>query len=71
MLLLSENLAPSLPRLTKDEYAKIDTTIDRFIQYDIGKLKGAEGKKALDDFNRLGSESIFNLIDGRDVLGEP
>lgn len=57
-------LAPSLPRLTKEEYAKIDTTIDRFILYDIGKLKGAEGKKALDDFNRLGAESIFNLIDG-------
>jgi len=57
-------LAPSLPLLTKDEYAKIDTVIDRFIQYDIGKLKGAEGKKALDDFNRLGSESVFNLIDG-------
>ncbi|MSQ94828.1 MAG: hypothetical protein EXR98_09770 [Gemmataceae bacterium] len=57
-------LAPSLPRLTKDEYAKIDTAIDRFVLYDIGKLKGAEGKNALDDFNRLGSESIFNLIDG-------
>jgi hypothetical protein len=57
-------LAPSLPLLTKDEYKKIDTIIDRFIAYDTGKLKGAEGKKALDDFNRLGSESIFNLIDG-------
>ncbi len=57
-------LAPSLPRLTKDEYAKIDKTIDRFIDYDIGKLKGAEGKKALDDFNRLGSEATFNLLDG-------
>lgn len=57
-------LAPSLPLLTKDEYKKIDTIIDRFIAYDTGKLKGAEGKKALDDFNKLGPESIFNLIDG-------
>src|SRR5262245_612599 len=57
-------LAPSLPLLTKDDYKKIDDIIDRFIAYDTGKLKGAEGKKALDDFNRLGSESIFNLIDG-------
>lgn len=57
-------LAPSLPLLTKDESKKIDTVINRFIDYDIGKLKGAEGKKALDDFNRLGPESIFNLIDG-------
>jgi hypothetical protein len=57
-------LAPSLPLLTRDEYKKIDTIIDRFIDYDTGKLKGPEGKKALEDFNKLGSESIFNLIDG-------
>ena len=57
-------LAPSLPFLTKDEYKKIDTIIDRFIEYDTGKLKGAAGKKALDDFNRLGAESVFNLVDG-------
>src|SRR5262245_10216157 len=57
-------LAPSVPLLTKEEYKKIDAVIDRFIDYDIGKIKGPEGKKALDDFNRLGSESIFNLIDG-------
>lgn len=42
----------------------IDQVIERFIQYDIGKLKGAEGKKALDDFNRLGPEASFQLIDG-------
>jgi HEAT repeat protein len=57
-------LAPSLPRLTKDEEKKIDAIIERFIQYDIGKLNGAEGKKALEDFNRLGPEAIFSLIDG-------
>jgi HEAT repeat protein len=56
--------ARSVPLLTVDEYAKIDTVIDRFIDYDVGKLKGDAGKKALDDFNRLGPESIFNLIDG-------
>jgi HEAT repeat protein len=57
-------LAPSLPRLTKEEEKKIDAIIERFIQYDIGKLTGAEGKKALEDFNRLGPEAIFSLIDG-------
>ena len=57
-------LAPSLPRLTKEEEKKIETVIDRFIDYDIGKLKGDEGKKALDDFNRLGSEASFHLIEG-------
>ncbi|MBM3995313.1 MAG: hypothetical protein FJ303_14345 [Planctomycetes bacterium] len=57
-------LAPSLPRLTKAESDKIDAVIDRFILADIGKLKGAEAKKALDDFKGLGPEAIFNLIDG-------
>jgi hypothetical protein len=57
-------LAPSLPRLTKEEYERIDAVIERFIQADIGKLKGAEAKQAVADFNKLGPEAIFNLIDG-------
>lgn len=56
-------LAPSIPQLTKHEEAKIQIVIDRFIKYDIGKLGGAEGKKALEDFHRLGPEAIFLLID--------
>src|SRR5438128_805968 len=57
-------LAPSLPQLTDEEEEKIDAVIDRFILYDTGKLKGAEGKKALADFNNLGPEAIFPLIRG-------
>jgi hypothetical protein len=57
-------LAPSLPRLTREEEKKIDAIIERFILYDIGKLTGAEGKKALDDFNRLGREATFQLLEG-------
>ena len=57
-------LAPSLPRLTKEESQKIEAIIDRMILADTGKLKGADAKKALDDFNRLGPEATFNLIDG-------
>jgi hypothetical protein len=57
-------LAPSIPLLTDKEYAEIDAVIERFIQYDIGKLKGAEGRKALSDFLALGSEAVFPLIDG-------
>src|SRR5260370_42166624 len=57
-------LAPSLPLLTDKEYADIDAIIERFIQYDIGKLKGAEGRKALADFLALGPEAVFSLIDG-------
>ena len=53
-----------MPLLTTAESDKIDAVINRFIEYDIGKLKGAEGKKALEDFNRLGSESFFNLVEG-------
>jgi HEAT repeat protein len=57
-------LAPSLPRLTKEESKIFDDIIERFIQYDIGKLKGEAGMKALEDFKRLPPESIFNLISG-------
>jgi HEAT repeat protein len=57
-------LAPSLPRLTKDEEKKIDAIIERLIEADTGKIRGDDAKKANDDFNRLGPEAIFNLIDG-------
>jgi HEAT repeat protein len=57
-------LAPSLPLLTPEEEAKIERIIDRFIDYDTGKLRGAEGLKALKDFQALGPEAIPSLIDG-------
>src|SRR5207245_5092882 len=38
--------------------------IKRFIQVDIGRLKGAEAQKALADFKRLGPEASFALIRG-------
>lgn len=56
--------APSLPQLTDEEEDKIDKIIDRFILYDTGKLGGAEGKKALEEFNKLGLEAIPALIRG-------
>src|SRR5215213_914005 len=57
-------LAPSLPQTTREEEAKFEKVIDRFILYDTGKLTGAEGKKALEDFHRLGPEAFFALVDG-------
>jgi hypothetical protein len=57
-------LAPSLPQLTPKESAKYEAIVDRFIQFDIGKLPGTAGKKAQEDFNRLPPEAIFVLIDG-------
>jgi hypothetical protein len=57
-------LAPSLPLLTAEEAAKYERIISRFIDYDTGKLRGEEGRKALDDLKRLGPEAIPPLIDG-------
>ena len=57
-------LAKSLPQLTKQENAKIDAVIDRFIQFEIGKLPKKDEKAAKDALYRLGPESIFALVDG-------
>ncbi len=57
-------LAPSLPLLTEKEQEAIEKVIDRLIEYDIGKLKGTAGKKALADFKTLGPEAIPALIEG-------
>jgi hypothetical protein len=57
-------LAPSLPALTREEEDKLDRTIDRFIQYDTGKLLGKEGLEALREFEKLGPEAIPALIRG-------
>lgn len=57
-------IAPSLPLLTDKEEERIDRIIDRFIEYDLGRLKGEEAKKAVQDFSRLGPEAIPALIRG-------
>jgi len=41
-----------------------DAAVDAFIAYDIGKLGGAEGVQAREQFDRLGAESIGPLIRG-------
>src|SRR6266540_5360527 len=56
--------APSLPLLTDAEEEKLDEIIDRFIRYDVGELRGADAKKARDDFEKLGPEAIPALIRG-------
>lgn len=57
-------LAPSLPQLTDEEEAQLDRIVERFIQFDIGNLPGAEGQKAKLEFDRLGPEATFALIRG-------
>jgi hypothetical protein len=56
--------APSLPYLTKEEEDRLDQIVDRFMQYDIGRLQGKEGAKALKEFKALGPEAIPSLVRG-------
>src|SRR5690349_18320023 len=56
--------APSLPLLTEKESEAIDKIIDRFIEFDVGKLKGKEAIQANKDFQALGPEAIPNLLEG-------
>ena len=56
--------APCLPQLTDEEETQIDDAIERFIQQDIGKLRGPEAKQAVREFNQLGTEAIPGLIRG-------
>jgi hypothetical protein len=56
--------APSLPYLSREEEDKLDQVIDRFMLYDIGTLRGAEGAAALREFKSLGPEAIPALVRG-------
>lgn len=55
---------PSLPYLTPKEEDKLDRIIDRFMQYDIGTLRGEDGKQALKEFRELKAEAIPALVRG-------
>jgi hypothetical protein len=56
--------APSLPELSDEEEKKLDEIIDRFMLYDIGKLRGKEGAQAYREFVKLGPEAIPALLRG-------
>ncbi|MCI0456866.1 MAG: hypothetical protein L0Z62_07805 [Gemmataceae bacterium] len=62
--------APSLPVLTEKEQEVIDRIIDRLIEADVGKLKGAAAAKAHADFKTLGPEAIPQLIEGLNRAAE-
>jgi hypothetical protein len=57
-------LFPSLHELSEQEENRLDEIVNRFIEYDSGKLKGPEGKKALADFQKLGPDAIPALLRG-------
>jgi hypothetical protein len=48
----------------EDKESKFDQIIDRFIEYDTGKLPGPEGKQAVAEFASLGNDAIPALIRG-------
>jgi hypothetical protein len=54
--------APSLTELSDEEEKKLDEIIDRFMLYDIGKLRGKEGAQAYRDFVKLGPDAIPALL---------
>ena len=56
--------APTLPELTEAEEKKLDTTVNRFIDADTGKLRGQEAKEAVSAFKSLKPEAVFALIRG-------
>src|SRR5690242_5842866 len=58
------DIAPSLPALTREEEDKLDAIIDRFILADIGRLRGAEARQAIKEFESLKKEAIPALIRG-------
>lgn len=51
----------NLPDLRSDPYVEV---VRRFIQYDIGQLRGEEGAQARRDFSALGEDSIPALVWG-------
>jgi hypothetical protein len=57
-------LAPSLPLLSEEEEKRLDEIIDRFIDYDSGKLRGPGARQAVADFQKLTPEAIPALIRG-------
>lgn len=57
-------LAPSLHETTDADEEKFDRIVERFTLYDIGQLKGEDGKQALKDFQSLPPEAIFALVRG-------
>jgi hypothetical protein len=52
------------PAAGDDEEQKRDAVIDRFILADTGRLAGAEAKKAMEAFDKLGVESVPALLRG-------
>jgi hypothetical protein len=51
-------------RLNAKQEKDLDEIVERFIQYDIGRLQGEDGKRAVEAFNRLDARAIPALTRG-------
>jgi hypothetical protein len=64
-LTLSGEAAPKeVARPTPQREALYDAVVQRYILYDVGRLKGPEGRKAELDFEALGPDAIPALVRG-------
>jgi hypothetical protein len=61
---ISNDLNLDLDALIDTENEVHDEIVERFIEFDVGRLPGAAGLKARQDFDRLGTEAIGSLIRG-------
>lgn len=57
-------LTPDKERVTPEKMAEYNQIVDRFIQYHAGKLTGADGQKAVNDFQKLTIDAIPALVRG-------
>lgn len=58
--------APATPKSSVDAERELrfDDVVARFIEFDIGRLQGAEGQRASREFDQLGPEAIPALVRG-------
>ena len=56
--------AASLTQKQHELHAEHDKVVDRFIAYDLGRLRGRAGRKALQEFQALGTTAIPALVRG-------
>ncbi len=57
-------IAPSLPALTREQEDKLDEIVNRLILSDIGRLHGAEARKAVKEFEGSSPKPYQRLIRG-------
>ncbi|HVX61489.1 MAG TPA: hypothetical protein VHC19_12830 [Pirellulales bacterium] len=57
-------LQTPLPEAAAEEEKRLDDIVNRFIEFDVGRLQGEAGEKAKRSFDHLGPESIPALVRG-------